>query len=460
MSKHPVGPWTETKLLANYVTITAGLKVTYDTPSGVHAETLQHPAEVRVSSGSDTRSGFNSSNQPRGFIFRGRFVPTVSRKAKFTTPRNASRVLVQTKYVPNTYLGKAVDVYGGIYRYSGSTVLSEASLPSSGFTSDVDETHNLALTKFINRQASVVKGIAILGEGKQTLEGFKSLANVFVGAHNEGTKNLVKALKGSRTSGLTALVSRYSDAHLAYAFAVKPALSDIHDLYTTTRDKVLYKPLPLEKVRASAKLVQRSPPFSFVGNWGNPQFIERSYAIQETIISLGASIRHECVEQFIPTLPELYGFSFGELFSGIWEATPYSWLSDYFGNLNQVLNLLAMHRQVWQDGWYVTIQKTDSYATRELTGVFVGLGDHKNEGMSGQPGSISKRVFSFSRTPYNVDNAGIMPIIHLPQLSQMANIAALVTSRLTKAPIITAYMSEHKARDFRRLLRPLDRPGQ
>jgi hypothetical protein len=326
-------------------------------------------------------------------------------------------------------------------------VLSDAPL------GDVTTAKNYAFQKVIQKQASALKALSVLGEFGDTYRSARSLMELLSGAHNKATKSLVKTIIKNRSASVPALLAIISDLWLEYNFNVLPTVLDINALVKTVNSDVDAMK-PSTGIRGS--FVVSSMNNSAIVSNPDPSFaVMNTKTIQyKTTVKMGYTIRTECVNKVRLTGWEAYGFSLGEVIPALWEITPYSWLAGYFSNINDFFNLTALHRGVSECGWIVVRRETmSSVGWQPLTQKYYNGGPNKSGALeSSSPGYCTAVRLLHTRDPFDCDTFIPDFQLRVPNLGQAANVAALLGSRLIRPSNMLRLFPASQARSINEVL--------
>jgi hypothetical protein len=285
----------------------------------------------------------------------------------------------------------------------------------------LDESFN----RFIQKQGATFKSIPFIGQFKSFKDDVRAVSDLITGRHNKSylllVKNLLKAKKGSAKD----LMRVVSDHWLTYQFGILPDLSDMSDLLEAFK-LIFNQDVPKLHIHGSYKdkEVNSSSKTQVNASFG----VDVINNLEYTVIGKTGATYKVIVPNKDQALAHVFGADFGDFIPSLWELLPYSWLVDYFLNIGDFIDLLSLHRGVFENGWQVLI--TNKLETSLQTPV--NYGDISYRMKSGNTGFVTKKTFAFQRSLINVDTYLPSLAFTVPDLRKAANIAAVATTNLIK----------------------------
>jgi len=230
---------------------------------------------------------------------------------------------------------------------------------------------------------------------------------------------------------LRELLRRVSDLWLEWAFGVAPLLADIE-----AAAGILYEPkVEIKTVKATDRGTAKITSSTVTSGslWLNcATYTVASTILQKTSCRAVGAIKCEKPGGPNPLLGSAseWGLAFREFLPTAWELTPWSFLSDYFINIGDILNAVAYHDVV---PIYACISKR---STREWTCV-AKPGKTGNVNGYAMIGSVeggwmgSQTSIRFDRTKLSLSDVGFS-VRYPPYAAQYINMLALLVSKLSK----------------------------
>lgn len=196
-----------------------------------------------------------------------------------------------------------------------------------------------------------------------------------VGTISDKTKLVAQALKQrSIKMSKRDFISHAADVWLTWSFGIKPMIKDAEDIANSlARSKWGAQPPQLSVIGKGAE--EYNSHESYEGPYGWWGGAAQMKTFSRDTISAKVKIYHSFPPSwFDPSksfgdTAENLGFSLGEVPSAAWELLSYSWLIDYFSNIQRVLDAFAM--QVPPPNWgyvnYKGVATRRYYSNGEMT---------------------------------------------------------------------------------------------
>lgn len=205
---------------------------------------------------------------------------------------------------------------------------------------EVNKTRSAATIKFSNkvREAMMeVSGPTFIGEIRETLELVRrpgvAIKRQFDNYMRRCTRRIKKNPRPTNPNRLEAWHKWFVDAYLSFTYGIQPLQKDIEGGISALRR--LTRPAKLN-VYASAKGEPES--FAWAETWGRYQYVgERRHTCS---VRINGTIRAEKIMPVatLDRLSQLLGFSWAETIPTAYNLIPFSFVIDYFSNLNGVLS--------------------------------------------------------------------------------------------------------------------------
>lgn len=418
MSKHPLGPWTEThddRFVRNAPTPSATV---YKVAGGVY--TTYNIARSKTLGKLVVRTGYNHG-----------------RRKSYKEPKSASLTITDesqdTLMTPKSAPFPVSGVPGGCYvQHHGFFTSDARSLP--GWTTPLVTTMDMSLARnecyrklvqAINMQD--VMGGVMAGEAAKTAHGLTSGASSIVSAYNK-TYAKVRGRLSSKASKQSIANGIASDA-LNLNLNLLPLCADLDGALEALADTMVGK---VRRQTVFARVTDRanggsrsktvSPTTNNIDGFNGRH---REWTNGTLLVKMGGEIVVGLKGQ-VPPWTDTWGLSPQDFVPTIYELLPYSWLVDYFTTMGSFVDALSLHRGIATNGWKVELTDVTTVYTFTPTSY-----NSSSVAAFGQTGRQTRRAFSFKRDPFNID--GFVPAMELrePSLKQAGNVLALAASRLT-----------------------------
>lgn len=427
MSKHPIGPWTETIDNTLSTPTQCGRCLIEANPinswgSGLYVPGTQVPYQMSVNRGSySKKSGVNNGGgthlepSPCETEFRSSGEPvlfdlTLLGNGSYFAPMNGVKLSCLGQIEPVLY--NSFD---------------------AGFEEQLSIARNKAYLKLARKlSGAIAEGGIITGELKESARTVKHATELIFSKTNNLTQSLSRVYKNIRGGNYAPVVNEVSDAYLEYQFGVKPGISDVSHLIEATA-QLGNNPSAYRHLSGTYVLDFSTTDDGFHQyNWPAIYFDRHSYRKTVIIAKMGGTIDMRTpLSEDNPDL-ERFGLGGNSFAPTVYNLLPYTWLNDYFNNASDFVNAFAFRRGILKLGWSVAVVKTVARHTftPRTDNYFIIASQEK-------PVTGTSDNFYFNRSPANID--GFIPDFHVktPSLGQAANILALAASRASALAIRT-----------------------
>lgn len=294
--------------------------------------------------------------------------------------------------------------------------------------------HNQAVSKLHNQLNSFVSSAKTgedWGEWKSTMKTLRSplkpLRDLVTSSHYRSLRDLERWRDPVKLAGALA------DTHLEFAFGIAPITSSIAKGLVGLQNRNImgnYKQFhargEVEYTPSTSWLLTQGDPFNYVQIKVGSSIV---WALQEVYQGIWAE---ECL---LPERPvsDVLGLKLRDVVPTIWNLIPYSFLVDYFVNIGQIVNSIAVP---WSGvKWCNKTSRTSglfkaNYSYNLRPGATIGLG----VSFDSQPGSVQ-----YLRQTFNRSAQADLPVPYLEYTKpwnltgrQWANMAALGISQSAK----------------------------
>jgi len=429
--KYPLGPWAEDNSARQQYADDGVSSYTESTiPSEVRALSYNVYPNVLSFNAIDTRSGFNSG--------------------KLTSKTPVTSASLHKKQVETLDLCEFHKMYAsgsaGTTHTDGKVLLL-SHIGTDVATSDLlGETINKCFSKLTQKANGPFTGTTFVGESPEMIRDLGNKLDFLCGHNYDSTKSLVKTVLKNKAASALALARIVSTSWLDYQFAIKPTINDVGNLISA----YVNKQADLAPTFIKASYVQTS---SDSVRYAPVNMLAQIAVLDVSIVEYMAKMGYRVVIDNVtwdaaPAVDKSYGLTLNDAVPALWELTPYSWMSDYFLNLNQIFDAYSVRRGTSSFGWQVTmVKKTHSSVWDPLTWYDGGPLSSVKRG-----GCVVKDI-QFSRIPLNVDSFYPSLEFSSPSAMQAANMAALAVTRLVKPLALERSLPRPKWLDMNRLFR-------
>lgn len=265
-----------------------------------------------------------------------------------TTSLNGTRFKVEANpgLVKSEFDNKSPSCVGGITWHKTEGHYDPryyATVPKTVQSATISAATNKALSKLVTgiyeAQTTFAGGVA-LGELGETLRMIRRPAKALLQSVDRYISNLKK---GYKTVPRRQRRRWLSETWLEYMFGWRPLVMDIRDGISAATNLVSEQRYPVVQVRASGVVEENVPQPTLVYTFGDGG--KEYYTMRDTrkaIVTFRA-----WVETRPAGLSKLADFGldpFRDFLPTAWELVPFSFLIDYFVNVNDVINALAIQR--------------------------------------------------------------------------------------------------------------------
>lgn len=215
--------------------------------------------------------------------------------------------------------------------------------PSSIDTSRADAEALGKFAKKILATKTALQGGVVVGELRQTLSmirnparGLRRLVDVWKDAAQEirAARRLAGVLSSQHRS---AVAKNLADAWLEYSFGWRPLLSDIRAGSDALNKYVVGQSLETRRLTSSASTTGNPVETSGQNTDGIARWVYRIVTVDHSQVIYRGALRMEARDPMHMD-PALFGFTPSQFLPTAWELLPYSFLIDYFVNIDDVIN--------------------------------------------------------------------------------------------------------------------------
>lgn len=404
--KRDIGPWSENLDLRHIPGLFAR-SYFGKTPGVFVRQVNESSARIGLLS---ARTGYESPSRP------------------YLVPRSASLVITKTLTLQTSgakYFYKTNDHTMEWTR--GEVNLTPVSLVFATNRSKVD---NTARMRFISRASAGVDTYPILAEARKTGKGIASNATSLAGILNKAYSK-AKPVTWRRKRDTAGLLKQSSDRWLELQYQYKPVVNDIKNGLIALDDLSYFtskkcegngksderKRYVLNRHICNLSAPNASGTFGIVTTSGDVNFTYDSKLGATWAPSPGVSTYRALKVQWQDVAPAIY-----ELF-------PYSFVADYFSNLQEVIMGHSFDFTVWTNLWSSRFSRID--------GTFTSVPQAPNGNylrVDGSDATSTLTSVTFNRGPAAQSNFIPKLQLSLPSLAQSANLIALAASRVLHVP--------------------------
>lgn len=250
------------------------------------------------------------------------------------------------------------EIYGDLGIPSSTSSLPNTSSPLPAVVTRV---HNKAIMGFIKKAIAAqttLQGGVVLGEIRETIHGFKRPASGirnFLNSYCNNVRKIVRSPRGVKIRNYTKKRDRVkefnsllSDTWLEYKFGWDPLVSDVEDAFKTLVDLVVYKE-PVKYIQFRAGDTSNLSPVIDTVNCAIVQ-LKRVYQLSDEyqeklygVISLENGLSTSIGGGGYITLQSI-GLDLRSWIPTVYELIPYSFLVDYFTNVNEIINAACFNK--------------------------------------------------------------------------------------------------------------------
>lgn len=306
--------------------------------------------------------------------------------------------------------------------------------------SEADNAAKMAFVQHALRQQRALQGLVVAGEFGQTVRLIRHPALSLIKATEklvDRVKKLPKKVSLGKTNNILQLTKRQRSAlrragaetWLEWSFGVQPLVSDVKDAALAAARIVTYRP---ESVVVTGEGAGNEK----VSTWGAAIFggllFRHSFLIEMT-----AETQVKYVGKVLLTNPtgpgntalQQLGLSWRDVLPAVWEIIPYSFLVDYFLNVQGIVNALAFNKLslAWVEKG---VRRAYKNTMIDSNTIYAGLGPYQkyiSRSISLPPGSSVAWV---SKQRENYTGMSLVPTLefNLPGLHsrKWLNIGALI----------------------------------
>lgn len=297
--------------------------------------------------------------------------------------------------------------------------------------------------KKIREEQQHMNSPAVIAEFVDVLRQFGSPARALVDLTNRRFNRLElerRRLKGSTTFKRIKWSEIVASTYLEWSFGLAPLISDTR---SAAEALARWQYEKTDNPHFRAKIVSRGEDVAIqkatdpgVKAWNSAYmyykraYIKKTAARCQYVVGLNGSLRADFGSN--ERLLQLLGFDHKNWIPALWEAVPWSWLVDYFTNVQQILEAAATGQAAVS--WIVKTATTRSeyLETNDIDGHLTALDAKNNNRYGSASGHFGRykqvRVTQVRTLPTTL---GVPPLyFEIPsQLGQLANMTALLFSR-------------------------------
>jgi hypothetical protein len=299
------------------------------------------------------------------------------------------------------------------------------------FATNKSKVDNTARMKFLSRASAGLDTYPILAEARKTGKGIARNASEIAGVIQK-TFSRVPPPKWRRKSDTAKLLKQSADHWLELQFNLKPLVSDITNGLIALDDLAFFT---RKKCEGTGSADERSSPIlvrhvcttptagssgvsGIVTTTGDVSFTYDSKLGATWSPSPGVGTYRALKTQWQDVLPAM------------WELFPYSFIADYFSNLQEVIMGHSFDFTVWANLWQSRFSK--------IQGSFISRDEPPNGAYSirldGNIASSELLSITFNRDPASATDFIPKLEVGLPSLAQSANLIALSAARFIHVP--------------------------
>lgn len=249
-------------------------------------------------------------------------------------------------------------VYMEEFESIASTPMGTFSHPPDPATIDVTSADNQAKMRFVKKANDVQRsfqGGVFLAELAETLHQIRHPAQ----ALRKGLDDYLRALKKRRKGSLAARRRALAGTWLEYSFGWAPLVNDIRDGAKALAENFTYLSRASKRISASGESKLGLPLVSFDTHNGSGSIVsllQRTGQIAQ-VRYIGAISSDAVSPQYMSA--KNLGLTFSDLAPTIWEVIPWSFVVDYFTNVQEIIDGWAL--QSCQFSWKNRTQRLTSF---------------------------------------------------------------------------------------------------
>lgn len=244
--------------------------------------------------------------------------------------------------------------------------------PSGSFDAEAMSRASQDFVEKYKKRSQHLQGLVALGEVGKTLHGLLNPAR----ALRDALPRLINSYRGniakltSHTRGVrhrnpgtndraSTALRAFTDTWLEWQFGMVPTISDLEGAARALADLAEdpRKNAPHIRVNGAGgtedTLKAGSSAVSWSGGYGTYGTFDWD-VIQTTSARMSGGIKS--TSSSYPTVASSVGLTLNDFLPSIWELIPFSWLSDYFANIGDVINVWS-HQNIHLNWWQRTLQR-------------------------------------------------------------------------------------------------------
>lgn len=213
--------------------------------------------------------------------------------------------------------------------------------------------NNLALSRLVKkaREAQTTfQGLTFTGELAETLHMIRNPAKAFRSGLDEYMKTVKKRVSSRRYSKRQPIAKRkkaasrtIADTWLEYSFGWVPLLSDVDSgvkALAQRRHEFRRSTVEISAYQKGESLAWLGPYFSYVGLM---RYDYRGALISRAEVRYYRAVKRQVVNDRAVN-SEIFGFRPRDFLPTVWELIPYSFLVDYFANIDDIISAWSFHK--------------------------------------------------------------------------------------------------------------------
>lgn len=265
---------------------------------------------------------------------------------------------------------------GSSSRWSGQLLWNDVSLPNSADSSLVTIADNRAIADLVKKyreRSRDFQAIPFFGEFREMVRGVarpsRLLKEALEQIQGRSLKKLGLAARRPRSYSVRTLLHDLADDWLSWSFNISPTLHDLDDALKAARH--LASGRTFENVRVRGFGASEDASVSVIQSGYNAGSVLPNSAVAiDFIVKQSASVRYEfAFSAGTPsgelTVPQTVGTTLSDFVPGLYEIIPYSWLFDYFANMQDILDAWSLGQVRWAWGQRTT-RSSRSHEARSM----------------------------------------------------------------------------------------------